>query len=119
MHTKSLFLKDEKGCFYLVCLPADKRLDIKFLEKYFSVKKLRFGSPEELKSELNLMPGSVSLFGMIYSSSVLLVLDKAIWNAKTSGFHPNINTATLEIGRDNLGKFYNSLNCPKEIIELG
>lgn len=119
LHTKSLFLKDENGNFYLVSLPADKRLDMKFLENHFSLKKLKFGSPEELKDKLNLTPGSVSLFGMINSAEVFLIVDMKVWTAERSGFHPNINTSTLEINHDNLQKFYNSLNCRKEIIDFG
>jgi Ala-tRNA(Pro) deacylase len=117
-HTKSLFLKDEKGDFYLICLPAEKRLNTKSLAKKLSVKKLYFASPEEMKSEINLTPGSVSIFGMIYAKSVFLILDKEIWQAPVSGFHPNINTATLEIEHNNLEKFFNSLKSHKEIMEL-
>ena len=118
LHTKSLFLKDDKARFYLVCMLADKRLDIKSLRKSLSLQKLHFASPEELKSELNLTPGSVSIFGMIYAKSTKLLLDKDIWNAEITCFHPNINTATLEITHENLEIFYNSLNCEKQIIEL-
>jgi Ala-tRNA(Pro) deacylase len=117
-HSKSLFLRDEKGNFYLVSMNAHKRLNIRHLEKHLNVKKLFFASPEDLKQELNLTPGSVSIFGMIYSKNTFLIVDKELWNAKTVGFHPNINTATLEISHENIGKFYNSLNSKKEIIEL-
>jgi Ala-tRNA(Pro) deacylase len=118
LHTKSLFLKDENGRFYLVCLPAEKRLDIKFLAKHLSVRKLYFASPEELKDELNLTPGSVSIFGMIYAKKVFLILDSDIWEARVSGFHPNINTSTLEIDHSNLEKFINSLKSEKEIVKF-
>jgi Ala-tRNA(Pro) deacylase len=117
-HTKSLFLKDEKGNFYLVCMNAHKRLNIRNLEKKLSVKKLNFASPVELKAELNLTPGSVSIFGMIYAKSTRLIIDRELWSAKVSGFHPNINTATLEILHNSLEKFFNSLDCEKEIMEL-
>ena len=42
MHTKSLFLKSEEGNFYLVCMSAEKRLNLKFLRKYLKTKKLHF-----------------------------------------------------------------------------
>src|SRR3989344_755058 len=93
LHTKSLFLKDDKGDFYLVCMSADKRLDIKGLRKYLKTEKLHFASPEELKSHLNLTPGSVSIFGMINSEddSVTLILEKEVWSSERVNFHPNIN----------------------------
>ena len=117
-HTKCLFLKDENSQFYLICLSAEKRLNILLLRKKFNLKKLYFASAEELKSNLNLFPGSVSIFGMIYAKSVYLIIDKSIWDANKVGFHPNINTATIVLDHDNLEKFYNSLKSKREIIEL-
>ena len=119
LHCKTLFLKDNKGNFYLVGLPANKRLDIKNLRKHLGVKKVRFGTPEELKKEINLVPGSVSIFGMVnVKGNVLLVLDKEVWDAKEIGFHPNINTSTLVLKHEDLKKFYDSLDCEKEVLEL-
>ncbi len=118
LHTKCLFLKDEYSHFYLICLSAEKRLNTNQLRKKFNLKELYFASPEELKSNLNLTPGSVSLFGMIYSNSVFLIIDKDLWDAESVGFHPNINTATIVLNHENLEKFYNSLKAKKEIIEL-
>src|SRR3989344_8760170 len=118
LHCKTLFLKDDKGGFYLVGLPAHKRLDIKKLEKHLEVKKLKFGSAEELKEKTNLAPGSVSIFGAVYSGDVALILDKEVWDAEIVGFHPNVNTETLEIKHVGLERYYNSLNNRKEILEL-
>lgn len=118
LHTKSLFLKDEGGKYYLVCLPAEKRLNSKVIRKEFSIKKLNFASPEELNEILQVTPGSVSLFAMIYSKSVNLILDKDVWSAELVGFHPNINTSTLEINHENLEKFCKSLNISFKILTL-
>lgn len=117
-HTKSLFLKDDKGRYYLVCLCAEKRLDMKKMRIHLKVEKLHFGSPEELKEELNLTPGSVSIFGMIHAKTTSLILDKELWEAESVGFHPNINTATLEVSHESLKNFYDSLSCKKEILEI-
>ena len=118
LRCKTLFLKDESGIFYLVGMPGAKRLDIKKLEKHLSVKKLRFASEEELEREIKLKAGSVSIFGAINSSSVMLIIDKDVWSAITVCFHPNINTETLEIKHENLERYYRSLVNRKEIIEL-
>jgi len=87
IHTKTLFLKTEEKNYYLVCIPADKRLDISSLRKQLGAKKLHFASPEELKSELNLTPGSVSVFGMIYAKSTHLIIDKPVWTSDVVTFH--------------------------------
>ncbi len=118
LHTKNLFLKDDSGKFYLVCMEAQERLNIKVLTKNLLINKLRFASEEELKSELNLTPGSVSIFGMIYAKNVQLLLDEKVWEASIVNFHPNINTATLELDQENFKKFYNSLKCKKVIMKL-
>ena len=99
-------------------MPAEKRLDSKILKKKLSIKELHFASGEELKQEINLTPGSVSIFGMIYSKDVFLIIDKELWDAELVGFHPNINTSTIVLNHANLEKFYNSLKARKEIIKL-
>jgi hypothetical protein len=87
---------------------------------YDSLTKLS----KELKAELNLTPGSVSIYGMINavnsknSKSITLILDQVVWNSDSVGFHPNINTSTLELTHENLEKFYNTLKCKKEIMKL-
>lgn len=121
MHTKTLFLKDENNNFYLIGMYAHKRLDLKKLkEKLYINKKICFASPEQLKEKLNLTPGSVSIFGMINAKpySVFLIIDKQVWDAPAVGFHPNINTATLELSHEELEKFYLSLNTKKAIFEI-
>lgn len=118
MHCKCLFLKDNKERFYLLAMNAFKKLDMKLMRKKLGVGKLHFGSPEELKERLNLTPGSVSIFGMIYAKEVKLLIDEEVWKAERVGFHPNINTATLEIKHDELAKFLDSLSSEKEIINI-
>jgi Ala-tRNA(Pro) deacylase len=118
--TKSLFLKEKNGKFYLISLPGVKRLDTKKLKKQLDTKKLNFASPEELKSELNITPGSVSIFCLINAdpNKVEFILDQEIWDAQISGFHPNRNTATLEITHESLENYYKSLPCKKQILKL-
>jgi len=118
-HTKNLFLRDENKKFFLICMNAFKKLNLKSLrEKLGAKKKLSFASPEQLKANLNLAPGSVSIFGMIYAKNVALVIDKELWNAKKVGFHPNINSETIVLDRENLKKFVNSLRAEIKIFEL-
>jgi Ala-tRNA(Pro) deacylase len=118
-HTKNLFLKDKCKNFFLVSMNANKRLNlISLCKKLKCKKKLSFGSAEQLKKHLNLTPGSVSIFGMINGKKVTLLLDKEVWKAKRVGFHPNINTSTLELTHKNLKKFYDSLKAKKMILEL-
>lgn len=118
MHTKCLFLKDNSGKYYLVCMNANKKLNISLLRKHLSAKKVHFASPEELYSKLHLTPGSVSLFGMINARDINLIIDREVWDAPSSGFHPNINTSTLVISKDSLRLFCKSLSISPEVLEL-
>ena len=118
VHTKCLFLKDDSSRFYLVAIQANKRLDIKLLKSRFLLKKLFFASPEELKENLNLTPGSVSIFGMINAKNVRLIIDNDLYNAESVGFHPNLNTSTLVLDNQNLKRFLSSLNINIEIMQL-
>jgi len=117
IRTKSLFLKSREK-FFLVTLPGEKRLNTKFLKKHLKIKDICFASPEEMKKEINLTPGSVSPCGLIYSKNTFFILDKVLWDAEKIGFHPNTNTATIVLSHFELEKFYNALPCKKEIIYL-
>lgn len=119
LHCKTLFVKDNNDKFYLIGMPAQKRLDSNKFKEKIKAKKIRFATPEELKEKTNLIPGSVSIFGAIYiKDNTSLVLDKDVWDAETVGFHPNENTSTLEITHENLKRFYNSLDCNKQVLEI-
>ena len=119
LHTKNLFLKDESKRFFLVCIPALKKVDLKKLkEKTHAKKKITFASASELKEHLNVSPGSVSIFSAIYAKNIALLLDKDIWDARMVGFHPNDNSSTLEISHADLEKFFNFLEIEKEVIEI-
>ncbi len=114
----TLFLRDEQGQFYLVGLPGEKRLEYKNLQEQLGVKKLTMGSPEELKRETGLIPGSVSIFGATFHPQVTLILDNEVWCAERVCFHPNINTETLVIGHDSLVRYYESLVNGKRVVTL-
>lgn len=117
-HTKNLFLTDKLGKYFLFCLQADKKAPLKELRKILQVKEIHFASPEDLKEKLGLTPGSVSIFALVRNKDVVLVLDKEIYESSAVGFHPNINTATLELDKKNFQKFFDSLPNRKEVIEV-
>jgi Ala-tRNA(Pro) deacylase len=120
LHCKTLFLKDERNHFYLLGMRATERLDTKKIRKQFGIKKIQFASPEELKHEIGLTPGSVSIFGIVHTHDerVTLVIEKKVYDAVAVGFHPNVNTATIVLDKKELEKFYNAVPTPKYVIEL-
>jgi Ala-tRNA(Pro) deacylase len=99
-HCKNLFLRNKKGNHhYLVVAPTSRAIDLRALNRILDEDRLSFGSPERLKRCLGLEPGSVSPFGLINDAGkdVRVVLDEDLKNSRFLGFHPNINTATLDI----------------------
>lgn len=109
MHCKTLFLKDEAGKFYLVGMKASERLDIRKLEEKLNVKKLRFGSEDEMLKEIKIKPGNVSVFCALNNDKVILIVDKKVKDAELVGFHPNVNTETLVLDKRNFEKYLKSL----------
>ena len=69
--------------------------------------KLSFASEQRMEKYLGTVPGSVSLFGLINDPDhqVKLYLDKDLRQAEKVTFHPNDNTASLEISRDDMYRF--------------
>lgn len=63
---KNLFLRDAKGRqHYLVTVPDERRVDLKWLSTALGSSKLSFASAERLDTYLKLPQGSVSPFGIL------------------------------------------------------
>ena len=82
-------------------------MDIHGLEHQLHQGKLSFASEQRMEKYLGTVPGSVSLFGLINDPDhqVKLYLDKDLRRAERVTFHPNDNTASLEISRDDMYRF--------------
>jgi Ala-tRNA(Pro) deacylase len=111
IHSKNLFLKDEKSKgYYLAIIPANEKLDFKKIDNILN-KKIKFANQEELKEILNLTIGSVSPFGLINDKKhiVEILINKKILESEFVSFHPNMNTETIEISKNDFLRFLSSL----------
>jgi Ala-tRNA(Pro) deacylase len=118
---KNLFLRNKKGDrHYLVILEIAKRADLKDLVKLVGDDRLSFGSPERLRAELGLTPGSVSPFGLINDAdgSVRVLVDADLKGAERLIFHPNINTASVVVSWADLEKFLATRSNIVKVISL-
>ncbi len=107
-HCKNLFLRNYKGNrHYLVIAPVTRGIDLKRLNTMLGEDRLSFASTERLRRWLGLEPGSVSPFGLVNDETrhVQVVCDETLKSSATLGFHPNVNTATLEIAFADFEKF--------------
>ncbi len=119
--SKNLFVRErKKDNFILIVMPAVKRMNLKEFGKRVGVKNLTFAKPEALKDLLGLSPGAVSPFGLVNDtdSKVFLYIDEDLWHADTVTFHPNVNTATLELSQENFRKYVQALKNKSEIIPI-
>ena len=120
-HCKNLFLRNYKGNrHYLVIAPVTRGIDLKRLNAALGEDRLSFASPERLRRWLGLEPGSVSPFGLINDETghVRVVCDEALRASRALGFHPNVNTATLEISLADFEKFLASRRNDVRWLEL-
>lgn len=111
VHSKNLFLKDKKSRrFYLLIIPEDKKANMDDIGLLVN-DKLKFANEVDLKELLGLTPGSVSPFGLINDKEhkVEILIDKEIWESEYVSFHPNINTETLELSKDDFHKYITTL----------
>jgi len=120
IHSKNLFLKSRKpDKYYLVILPEYKRLDLKKMEDILGVK-LSFAAEKYLISILGLKQGSVSPFGLINDTEKItsLYIDEDVLNSDIISYHPNVNTATLELTQDNFRKYLGCLDLEYKEIKM-
>ena len=120
-HCKNLFLRNYKGDrHYLVIAPVTRGIDLKRLNTLLAEDRLSFASPERLRRWLGLEPGSVSPFGLVNDETrhVQVVCDETLRSSSALGFHPNVNTATLEIAFADFEKFLASRGNAVRWLEL-
>ncbi len=98
-HTKNLFLKNDKGRFWLVTMPHDRRADLKFIGRQTGAGRLSFGKPDAMEALLGVTPGAVTPLAAINDTdgAVTVILDAAFADGGTINVHPLRNTATLSM----------------------
>jgi Ala-tRNA(Pro) deacylase len=120
-HCKNLFLRNYKGNrHYLVIAPVTRGIDLKRLNALLDEDRLSFASPERLRRWLGVEPGSVSPFGLVNDSTrhVQVVCDATLRSSPALGFHPNVNTATLELASADFERFLASCGNAVRWLEL-
>jgi Ala-tRNA(Pro) deacylase len=118
---KNIFFRNHKGDkHYLVVLEHLRQLDIHDLEKRLKQGKLTFASDQRLKKYLGVEPGSVSPFGLINDKEnhVHMFIDEKLKDFERLAFHPNLNTASLIISKNDFLKFLEFTGNTYEFIRL-
>ncbi len=120
VHTKNLLLKGAKGGLWLVCVPTDRRLDLKALAAHLGAKKFSFASGETLFEALQVYQGMVSPLALVNdkANAVQLVLAKDMLAQPRITVHPLTNTATVSLASDELLKVVEATGHKAEIVDF-
>lgn len=118
--SKTMFMAGKKDRhFYLIITDDTKRLDIKQLSETIG-DRLHFGKEEDLHRKMNLVPGVVSIFGLLHNEEhdIQVYVDEDLLKEKNMTFHPNVNTATLFMAMDDMFLFLKNLNYEAHLIKI-
>ena len=97
---KNLFLCNRQGTdFYLLMMPGDKPFKTKELSSQIGSARLSFASPEKMLEYLDILPGAVSVLGLMNDKGkrVQLLVDEDVLRGEYVGCHPCVNTTSLKI----------------------
>lgn len=103
---KNLFLCNrQKTQFTLLMMPGRKEFRTKELSAQLGCSRLSFADEAHMQELLGVMPGSVSVLGLLHDTDerVRLVIDRDVVDGHDSiGCHPCRNTTSLRLSTDDL-----------------
>lgn len=120
-HTKNLFLKDKKDNFFLVTVGEEADVDLKQIHHLIgAASRVSFGKPEKLMELLGVVPGAVTVFGLLndVESKVKVVLDETLMENAIINAHPLTNEATTSIAAEDLVKFIKASGHDPVILKV-
>lgn len=120
-HTKNLFLKDKKDRFFLVTVGEEAIVDLKQIHHLIGASgRVSFGKPEMLMELLGVVPGAVTVFGLINDTGrqVSVVLDAALMENAIINAHPLTNEATTSIAAADLLGFIRATGHEPAVLKV-
>lgn len=119
---KNLFLCNrQKTKFYLLMMPGDKPFKTKELSSQINSARLSFASAEAMEEYLDILPGSVSVMGLMNDkeNAVNLLVDEDVLKGEYVGCHPCVNTSSLKIKTtDVFDKFLKAVGHMATVVHL-
>ena len=119
---KNLFLCNrQKTKFYLLMMPGDKPFKTKELSSQINSARLSFAAAEAMEEYLDILPGSVSVMGLMNDkkNAVNLLVDEDVLKGEYVGCHPCVNTSSLKIKTtDVFDKFLKAVGHTATVVHL-
>lgn len=104
-YCKNLFLSNtQETAFYLLIIPHHKKFKAGELSRQIGTARLSFGKPEYMEEYLNILPGSVSVMGLMNDTmrKVRLLIDTEAMGEGFTTCHPCVNTTSIKFKTDDL-----------------
>ncbi|CAN5694747.1 prolyl-tRNA synthetase associated domain-containing protein [soil metagenome] len=107
-HIKNLFLRNKKEEMWLVVALEDRAIDLKRLGEVLGAGRLSFASPERLRRQLGVEPGSVTPLALVNDEAraVTLALDRGAFDGPPVNVHPLVNSMTTGLAAADLLRFF-------------
>lgn len=97
---KNLFLCNRpRTHFFLLMMPGSKPFHTKDITSQIECGRLSFATPDDMLQMLDLLPGSVSVMGLMndHEGRVQLLIDRDVTRSDYFGCHPCVNTSSLRL----------------------
>ena len=107
--------------FYLLMMPANKPFKTKDVSHMINSARLSFAEPEYLEKYLDVLPGSVSIMGLMNDkeNKIQLLVDREVMGPDFVGCHPCANTTSLKIPTsDVFGKYLKATNHEAIFLDI-
>jgi len=107
---KALILRKKSGDFLMVCIPADKKLDMGKVAEFVG-EKVEMAKPEVIKERFGVEVGAVPPFGRLLGLDTYF--DKAFWKNETAAFNAGRKDRSVVMKASDLLKLAEpSVNTP-------
>ncbi len=96
---KTLLMTNNHKQYFMVLLPADKKLDIKAFAKQTGSGHLSFAPTDDIRRLLHAYPGAVSPLGLLFDENkkITLYIDKELMQKHEVAMHPCENNCSLKL----------------------
>ncbi len=119
---KNYFLCTRRKKVYVLCIVSpEARLNTSNLSAQAGTARLSFAGEEPMRELLNVYPGAVSPFGLIFDRDrqVRFLMDSALKSADRLAFHPCDNTETVVISaKDFVEKYLPYVGRTAEYVDM-
>ena len=118
---KNLFLcNSQQTKFYLLMIREDKKFKTKEISKQINSARLSFAPAEKMEEYLDILPGSVSVMGLMndHDDHVELLIDEDVLKLPYVGCHPCMSTTSMKLTtKDLLEKFLPAVHhTPRRVV---